>query len=169
MSFGAGVVITAALILGTFFWYESRPKPWNSTAIAAIYNSIDTEGEKNTFVFYYTLENNTDFDYKISFLSDVVLLAKLKRGDSLSGKINDKFFQPDYRILLPARQRIRFAIHLGYPYVYDIPRKEDATDEEKEKYRNELKAYASKKFSNLNGFVIFDEKHRYQINFPKGW
>jgi len=36
------------------------PKPWDKKAITAIYDFVDTEGEKNTIVFYYTLQNNTE-------------------------------------------------------------------------------------------------------------
>jgi len=32
-----------------------------------------------------------------------------------------------------------------------------------------LRMWAGKKFKNLDGWVLFDKKNRYQITFPKGW
>ena len=170
ISFGVGFAITASIIIGGFFLYQSRPKPpkpWNPTAITAAYDHIDTDGENKNFVFYYTLENNTNFDYKISNLTDVVTMAKLKKPNSLSGSPDGKFLKPDYPILIPAKQRLRFSLQLGFPY--DKNMKEGTRKEEREQYRKELEAYANKEFSNLDGFVLFDEVNRYQINLPKGW
>jgi len=167
---GVSFAVSIAIIFGIFFWYQNKPKPpkpWNKDTITATYDSVDTEGEKNYFVFYYTLQNNTDFDYNFSDLTNITVMAKLKKQNSLSGQKKDEFLKPDYPILIPAKQRIRFALHLGYPY--DKTLKKDASKEEREKYRKDMEAYANKEFSNLDGFVLFDELNRYQIEFPKGW
>jgi hypothetical protein len=166
---GVGFAVALAIISVIVFWYQSNPKPpkpWNKEAITASYDSVAVEGEKNHIVFYYTLQNNTDFDYKPMDLSNIVAMAKLKKQKSLSGQKNDEVLRPDYPILIPAKQRIRFAFHLGYPYNKSL--KKDATQEEQEKYIKDIEAYVNEEFSNLDGFVLFDEMNRYQIEFPKG-
>ena len=66
--FGAGAIVTAAVIIGAIVRWPRRPeksKPWNTSAITASFDSIDTEGDTNTMVFVYTLQNNTDVDYQV--------------------------------------------------------------------------------------------------------
>lgn len=167
---GIGFAVTFSIIAGGVFWYQSQPKPpkpWDINAVVASYDHIDTEGENNNIVFYYTLQNNTDLDYKIPNLSNVVAMAKLEKQKSLSSTPNDEHLKPDFPILIPARQRIRFAIDLKYPY--DKKLKNDSTQQERKKYGEELERFANDKLSNLDGFVLFDERNRYQINLPNGW
>jgi hypothetical protein len=170
VSFGIGFAVTVALIIAGFMWYQSRPKlpkPWNPNAMIATYDYIDVEGQDNNFVFYYTLENRTDIDYKISESSDVIVMGKLEKQKSLTGDSKGEDLKPDHPILIPAKERIRFGIHLGYPYKKKM--KEGSTKEEKKQYREELRKYVSEELPNLDGFVLFDERNRYQIDFPGGW
>ena len=170
VSLGIGFAVTLALIIAGFMWYQSRPKlpkPWNPNAIIATYDYIDVEGQDNNFVFYYTLENKTDIDYKISETSDVVIMGKLEKQKSLTGDSKDEYLKPDHPILIPAKQRIRFGIHLKYPFEKKM--KKGSTKEERKKYPEELEKYISEELSNLDGFVLFDEINRYQIDFPCGW
>jgi hypothetical protein len=164
---GVSIAVTIAIIFVIISWYENRPKPWNKDAISATYDYIETEGEKNYFVCYYTLQNNTDYDYKFSDLTDILIMSKLKKQKSLSGNKESDTLKPDYPIIIPAKQRIRFAIHLQYPY--DKTLKEDASKEERKAYRKDIEAFFNNKLQNLDGFVLFDERARYQIEFPKGW
>jgi len=57
----------------------------------------------------------------------------------------------------------------GSFHPYDKDLKFDATKEERKKYKKELESHINDKFKNLNGFVLFDQKNRYRIDFPKGW
>lgn len=169
-SFGIGLAVTLLLAVGAYLWYEGRPKPprpWNTYAISAHYDSVDTEGDENTIVFYYTLQNDLDYDYRILDASNVVLMAKLAKQKSLSGSKNDQYLKCDIPVLIPAKQRVRFPVHLGYPY--KKARKTAVSREEREKFRREIESYLNEELTNLDGFVLFDEMNRYQINFPKGW
>ena len=169
-SFGAGLAITLALIIGGYLWYSSKPKPpkpWDTKAITATYDRVDTEGDNNTIVFYYILQNNTDYDYHIVDASNVTLMDKLEKQKSLSWGKSDQFLKFDYPLLLPAKQRLRFAIHLDYPYNKKI--KAEATKDEIEKYRKALSGFLKEETPNLNGFAMFDELNRYQIDFPREW
>lgn len=67
--FGAGFAAVSALILGFGLWWlhrPAKPKPWNTTAITASFAQLSSEGENYTIVFVYTLQNNTDADYRIA-------------------------------------------------------------------------------------------------------
>jgi hypothetical protein len=167
VGWGIGTAVGLALIVGGFFWYMDRPrppvppKPWNVTAIKAEYDTVKTEGDKNTIVFYYVLENTTDFDYRLQNGENVVMNGKLQRENSLT-----PFMKPegiDYPIFVPARKRVRFRIPLiGYSYP-ENGKKDVKSDQAA------LEKYVADHMSNLDGFDLLDETNRYEIVFPSGW
>jgi len=168
VSIGVGFAVCAASIIAVFIWYDSRPtppKPWDSRSITAEFDRLDTEGENNNIVFYYTLQNNTDFDYRLPEGS-TTLMAQLEQTKSLSAS-KDGFTTHDTAVFLPAKQRYRYAVHVAYPY--EIKLKDSATDVETKAWREKLGVYVNDEMSNLNGFVLFDEANRYQVILPKGW
>ena len=105
---GAGFAVTLAIILGSFAWYNSRPKPpqpWNTTAVVATYDSMSTIGDDNNIVFYYVLQNTTDHDYKLQSNYGITLYLRLAEEKSLSsfhGK--EKIMYP---IFVPSKQSFR--------------------------------------------------------------
>lgn len=66
---------------------------------------MTTEGDKNTLVFYYTLQNNTDFDYTIDDVSKITLLVKLEREKNLSDSLVTNIFERHVESLLSAAQK----------------------------------------------------------------
>jgi hypothetical protein len=88
VGWGLGTAVGLAILVGGFFWYQSRPKPpkppkpWDTASIKAEFNFATTEGDKNTFVFFYTLENTTDFDYRAE-VGQAVINARLEQEKSL--------------------------------------------------------------------------------------
>jgi hypothetical protein len=168
---GLGTVFGLAIALGGFLWYQSRPrppkppKPWDSASIKAQYDDVDTEGDKHTIVFNYTLENTTDFDYQIEDSHNVIMTAKLQRQNDLSPfGVLEKI---DYPIFAPAKKRVRFPIHLGYPY--PVQGTANANGEERRKHREAVEKYVVDELSNLDGFDLLDEANRCEIIFPAGW
>ena len=104
VGFGAGFAVITAVIVVFVLWWSShppRPKPWDDRAIAASYESLDTEGDANTFRFVYTLQNNTDADYRIETDSGVHLAAFLKRSQALSSS-DTQNLHTDFPIYIPA-------------------------------------------------------------------
>lgn len=169
--FGVGFSLILIITIGGYFWYESRPKPlipWDNNAIIAHYDYADTVGEQNTIVFYYTIENKTNYDYSINDIDKILLYANLNRQQSLSGGDIDEILNIEYPIHVPSKHRVRFKINLNYST--DMKGlKSGSTNEEREMFNKEMSAYLSNKFKNLNGFSMFDLKNRYKIEFPAGW
>lgn len=169
IGFGAGFALLASIILGGALWWSTRPpkpKPWDDKAIVATYEGLDTEGQANTFRFTYTLENKTDTDYRVENDSGVHLAAFLKRSQALSFSNSDNL-HADYPIYIPARSRVRFQIHLGYPY----PIKPDynASDDEQHDFNTRVAQYVTKEMGNIDGFIFLDDANRYKIVMPNGW
>jgi hypothetical protein len=125
-------------------------------------------GDDSHLVFYYVLENTTNADYRVQEPSGTSILGRLKTENSLTPPIV-KLVEIDYPIFIPAKQRGRYSISLQ-PYKYPGGKlKDDASKEERDVYRKAISAYVNEKLNNLDGFVLFDETNRYEINFPKGW
>ncbi len=167
MFFGIGFAVTIAVLGGAVFLYIERPKPWNNTAITAQYDEVGIEGEKNTFVFYYTLQNNTKKDYSMSEYSEIPIFARLADEERLSGSPSSEWLTYDKLVFIPAGHKIRFAVHLQYPYP-ESPKK-SASREEKKEFRKKAEQYVSEEFRNLDGFVLFDKAFHYEIRLNRGW
>ena len=172
---GAGFTLTILLIIGGVIWYQSIPKPpkaWDNNAIIASYDHVDTTGENNIVVFYYILENKTDFDYPIEDKNNFFIYANLERPTSLSGGKSggkpDELLSFNYPVNIPSKHRLFFKITLNYPTEIKSP-PFGASKENKEKHRKELEDYVTKEFNNLNGFTLFDYNKRYKIEFKPGW
>jgi hypothetical protein len=73
-----------------------------------------------------------------------------------------------YPIFVPAKKRVRFAIHLT-PYGYPGKEKENPDLAERRRYRHAIEKYLAEELTNLDGFDLLDESNRYEINFPSGW
>jgi hypothetical protein len=165
---GVGMAVALAAIVGGWLWYESRPKPpkpWNRAAIKAEYESADTEGSNNTIVVYYVLENTTDFDYQIEDGSSVSLDAQLDKDHSLSNDVN--ILSVTYPVVVLAKKRMRFAIHVNYPCT--DKEKPNADRDEMKRHTEAVEAFMTKEFANLDGFDLLDETSRYEILLPGGW
>ena len=169
--FGSGFSLMLIITIGGFFWYQSRPKPlkpWDNNAIIAYYDYADTVGEQNTIIFYYTIENKTNYDYSINDIDKILLYANLNRQQSLSGGYIDEILNIEYPIHVPSKHRVRFKINLNYStHIKGL--ESGSTNEERGKFNKEMSAYLSNRFKNLNGFSMFDLINRYKIEFPAGW
>ena len=169
---GAALALVIALVAGGYLWYEARPKPpkpWNNTAVKASFDYLSTEGKTNTFDFCYTLQNTTPRDYEVDNRAELSVAGRLLREKSLSFESDgERFVRPDLPIFIPSGQRLRFVIHLDYPYPgKDLP--SGASAEDRKKYREALNKFVNENLTNLNGFVLFDKTHHYEIVLPKGW
>ncbi|MDP2208952.1 MAG: hypothetical protein Q8K98_09300 [Bacteroidota bacterium] len=170
-SFGAVFAIVSALFLVAYLWFESRPKPpipWNKSALVAAYDFLDTEGDDNSLVFSYTLENNTDADYNATESQSLTIMANIEDQNILrqsAGK-NDPI-KLDYPIFVPSKHKVRIKVHFGYSLEHPI--KPRGVNEDKKVFRKSLESYLNTEAPSLHGFVIFDHSRRFEISLPKGW
>lgn len=190
-SAGAGFAVVFSLIVAAVFWYRLQPKPptpWNTTAITAKFDLIATEGTQKTLVFYYHLQNTTDTDYRVGSVPpyNVMIMAKTKSLHVSSNAIRSRegseilpieelqtlepsgdWLSMDDSVFIPAKQTVRVAVRLGYAYAERL--KMNPTSDEKRAYQEKLAVHVADRFSTLDGFVVFDEWNRYQIDLPRGW
>lgn len=167
--FGAGFAVITAVIVVFVLWWSSRPprpKPWDDKAITASYESLDTEGDANTFRFVYTLQNNTDADYRIETDSGVHLAAFLKRSQALSFS-DTQNLHTDFPIYIPTKSRVRLQIHLNYPY--PIKPNYQASDDEQHDFNTRVAQFVTKELGNVDGFVLLDENSKDKIVMSNGW
>lgn len=192
VSAGAGFALILAILAGGLFWYKSRPKApraWDGNAVTAKFVTLEFSNTADHVVFFfnYDLENNTDIDYRFmggaadkphgpwekysepkgftpievvptAGAVSVFILKKLKGTDSLT---QDDDINRD-SVFLPARNKVRFQIRVSYPY----------DDSFRATERNDLRkanAFVEQKLEKVNGFVLFDEVDRCQVNLPSGW
>jgi hypothetical protein len=172
-STGAGFAVMLALIFGVAFWYSSRPrppKPWNTTAIKATFQDVTAAGNDNHLEFEYVLENTTDSDFRIGESSAYAIMGRLRNPSSLQGPVEGLFHLGP--IFIPARQRVEYSVSVPQMRYDTLAEKYRGTSRQMPEQKpnpEALAAYVNKEFPNLDGFVLFDEVNRYQINFPKGW
>ena len=169
--FGVGLALALVSVGGAWLWYSNRPKPpkaWNSRAVVAEYDYVTTEGDNNNIAVYYTLQNNTDFDYEIRSMDQVQFAAKLEQENSISVERSEEgHLTGDFPMFVPARGRSRFGIHIKFPYAEKADDK--APDDQKHDYGTKLAKFMTSEFSNLDGFVFLDSSRRYRVEFPGGW
>lgn len=167
--FGAGFGLVLCFAIGIWAYYKSRPKPpkpWDTRSITAEFDSVRPSGDKNYLTFYYVLENNTDFDYRLESGTGIDVTVKLKKAKTFAqfGGLRDSLKFP---VFVPARRRVRFPLTILYAYQVKEPEK--STPEERERYETEVRKYVTDELANLDGFVLFDSSSRYEVDFPNGW
>jgi hypothetical protein len=172
--FGAGAVAATAIVGALFFWYTTRPvklKPWNRGAITADYYRVTTSEQPDSKLeFEYVLENKTDMDYELQKYSAPRAAARLEDTNSLTGFADENGIVLKLPVFVPAHQKTRISITTpSYGFSALTQLTSSSTLDERLKYYAEVAAYVTKRMSNLNGFVLFDESNRYQVDLPSGW
>ena len=164
MAGAAGVVflLTVWAFGGTSFKRQPREaaKNWNRDGIKAVYMATQLrQVDKNhaSLVLSYDLNNLTDVDYRLSDGSGVVIMGRLKSDGSLS---QEQRMRLSYPVFLPAGQRAHLAIEITQEFVWP---KEDSHHDEK------LKEFVRQTLNSVEGFVLFDESSRTQIDLPGAW
>ena len=163
-STGASFFLVLLLILGGSAFHRSPPSTpgsWNQNAIKATYVGSQLRQMDKTLAglfLSYDLENNTGRDYRLADAAGIVIMSRLKSGHSLS---QEELIRLSYPAFLPANQRVRIAIEISHPFVWPAP--EDRALE------NELKDFVKQRLAKVEGFVLFDEVNRCQVELPGAW
>jgi hypothetical protein len=161
--FGVAFALVVCLILGGWLWYDSLPHApkWNSTAIRATFKEVGvtTSAPRPKLTFSYVLENTTDADYSIpNDKSTVLVMATLPEGKGLEADEALSLTPCE----IPARQKVVFSLSKEAEYT-------DAYLEADKDNAEKLAPFWSRRLKELDGFVLFDKAHRYEIILPNGW
>src|SRR5258708_15991593 len=174
--FGAGFAICAAVIIAAGYWYSARPKPWNSSAIKAKFETmgLSTNPKQSNYSlnFVYSLENTTDRNYDF-YPTNVAMFANLSESFSDASQHDPALSKDfgDYQIdtptidgppFIPAHNRARFQVRV----VYQVP--SDFSEKDKADTNMAIKQ-VGRRLKVLKSIVLFDQSNRYRIDLPKGW
>ncbi len=154
-----------ALVASSGAWYlPGRHAPsWNDSAITATYIGAqlrEINPGKSTLFLAYTLQNHTDFDYRLADRPGVFLMSRLKPNGTLGSQDQ---IQLSYPTFLPARQKTRIALEIADLFVW--PAENDPLFQDKQNKLKEL----FKWLTDVQSFVLFDQANRFQIEFPGTW
>jgi hypothetical protein len=165
-------VLAAALLVFTLIRpskqaaVPKQPQGWNSNAIRGNFAGVQVKEVDPThaaLVFTYDLENSTDSDYGLANGPKVLIMGRLKSSSSLKTEDSMKI---DNSIFLPARNRARVALEVSYPFIWPtqmVPGGVGPMTQEK------FRSFVAGKVTDLQGFILFDQAARYQIELPGGW
>ena len=166
-AFGAGVTLVCLVTVGVFFWKAERPTSaattWDSRAITATYDFVTSEGDPQHIVFAYTLQNNTNQDYRLEGHEDLELVNKLLTEKSIY-RPTEKGPGMRFPVFVPANGRTTFLFDQPSEYTA-----QNADDNDPERHRANVQEFVKDTYANVDGFILFDHTHMYQIALPKGW
>ena len=162
---GLPVLFLAAMLLSGH-WQHSQasdksPIPWNAQALRTSYAGVrvrEIDPANAAVVFLYDIDNKSDSDYELSKSANVVVMSRLKSSHALS---SEKPVNLSSSAFVPANNRTRIALEVSEPFSW--PSRMDNSSE------NRFRDLVAQEVSDLEGFVIFDQSHRYQINLPASW
>jgi hypothetical protein len=160
------LVLSFTLIASFAAWYLSRThggraQDWNSGAITARYIGAqlrEIDAGNVTLFLVYELQNYTNSDYRVSDGPDLFFMSRVKPDGSLSSQEQIHLSYPTF---LPARQRARFALEIAHPFGW--PAENDP------QFKDRLKEFFNQWLADVQGFVMFDQADRFQIELPGGW
>jgi hypothetical protein len=159
----AGITLVLCLALGGLIWYKARPRPWNTTAVTA--SEIPTfgadTGKDAKIHLRYPAQNHTDTDYKVEKVNDLRIMARLKNG-ALTSPLEGDYISIDGPLFIPAQQSGTISL-----VVLSVTPAAQASEQTNEDYHEQIRDALNQSMNAFQGFAIFDEKNRYQIDLPK--
>jgi hypothetical protein len=170
---GTGIAVAFAIIFGMFIWYDNRPerpKPWNTDALKAQWDTMEfsaggsNDVEGYTVDFYYNLRNNTDNNYRFNG-STLTLMSVLTDGNALSKEFGHYQLGDatvDGPTFVPPNGTVRIVVHVSYRYPGEFTQTDKANG-------NKINTNLDRRLKELNGFVLFDEQNHYRVDLPEGW
>ncbi len=133
-------------------------KPWNSQAIRSSFAGVQVREVDATHAaldFVYDLENRTANDFEVAPGPGIVVMKRLNSDGSLISDPNARLLSAAF---IPTNNRTRFTVEMMEPFAW--PAKQGAVADQS--FRDFVKSQAS----GLEGFVIFDQTSRYEIDLP---
>ncbi|MGH9685571.1 MAG: hypothetical protein ACRD5K_00580 [Candidatus Acidiferrales bacterium] len=161
-----GILACALLFFAAaYFWRAPRvvqsadgPKPWNTRAITSVFTGVKVRELDATHAavdFIYDLENRTDRDYQLTPGPGAVVMRRLKADGSLSSDRDARLVSAAF---VPINDRTRITMEMTESFGW--PAKQDDAADQK------LRDFVTREAAGLQGFVIFDQSSRYEIELP---
>ncbi|MGH9563602.1 MAG: hypothetical protein ACRD3S_19285 [Terracidiphilus sp.] len=161
-----GVLCCALLFFGAaYFWHApgvvqsaAGPKPWNTKAIGSAFTGVQVREVDPTHAavdFVYDLENRTNSDYQLTPGPRAVVMRRLSADRSLTSDTNAHLLSAAF---VPVNNRTRITIEMTE--AFNWPAKQDSAANQS------FRDLVTHEASDLEGFVIFDQLSRYEIELP---
>jgi hypothetical protein len=161
----AGITLAVCIVAACALWYASRPKPpkpWNARALTVSGSpTFSVYGVELHVHLRYDVQNRTDSDYSIDKKQRVRVMGRYANG-SLTTPLEGDYVNIEFPVFIPARQT--GMITLDIKGLVAVAKEATQSDEE---YHEQLRALLNNKTGHLDGFTVFDEDNRYQIDLPK--
>lgn len=159
LSLGACLGLIAAS--GAWYLFPLHHLPtWNRSAVTATFIGAQVQ-ETNlgnaTLLLTYSLQNHTDFDFRLADGPGIFLMSRLKPSGTLSSQQQTHLSYPTF---LPARQRARIALELTPLSAWRTENDPPFEGKFKELFTQ---------LTDVQGFVLFDQTNRVEIEFASAW
>lgn len=144
----ACALVAAALVGALLLERSSRTaarNEWDNTALRARLERVVPA--HNDAFFVYVLENRTETDYRVTS-SEVRILGRSRSTGEFIPKVS-QHVSGEFPLLVPARRKVHFALIWTADH--------DVDPKHMDEFVRTL---------NLRSFVLFDNVHRYQLEFP---
>lgn len=160
MGFGAGVVLILGLVAAGWYWYATRPRPWDKNALKAKFDGFTYQAKQEAFVitFEYTLENTTNKDY--TFPSDTTVFERMVVDSGYGNTLNAEIVG---NVFIPAKHEMIVKIQVPYKYEDLDTTFQDTVDQKKSEI------FAFKRLNRIDSFELFDKENKYEIDLPNQW
>lgn len=138
--------------------HASGQTPWNSRAIASTFKGIqvrEVDATHASVVFLYDLENRAASDFQLKPGPSVVIMKRLKADGSLSSNTSARLVSGAF---VPTNNRTRIELEVTDPFNWPAQRNAAAD--------KAFRDFVARETSGLQGFVIFDQNSRYEIDLP---
>lgn len=136
----------------------TKQQPWNSRAIQSTFKGVQVRELDSTHAavdFVFELENRTSSDFQLTPGPSAIIMKRLKADGSLT---SDPAAHLTSAVFLPTNNRTRITLEVSEPFNW--PAKQDAAADQS------FREFARNEVSGLDGFVIFDQASRYEVDLP---
>ncbi len=163
LSLGAGAVLAVlASASSGHSWYARRE--WDTSRITATLDHVENDRTNNTLAFWYKVENKTGRDYRIDQTAEASLFAKF---DGPRGASKYQLLQLQHPIAVPAGRSA--AVRLDYGRACPSAPGASPPTGQAAILQRELISCINKEYASLGGFVLYDRKNRYGLDFGLDW
>lgn len=159
LSIGTGAMLAVAASWSSGqSWYARRQ--WDTTRLVASFDHLENDRATNKLVFWYKVENKTARDYHVDETSEASLFAKSGTGQTWFGSAY-QLLPLRHAISVPAGSTALVRLEYGRAYPQVGPTSGTS--------QRELMSFVNTEYAGLSGFVLYDRKHRYELDFGIDW